>query len=84
MAATPDKEMAEMDPLSTCSLAGCNEPSKGFCAHCRVAGYCKLEHAVKDYGRHEHECASCIQTSAGAVMWGVEVEVGQSQCRDQG
>jgi len=62
-----------------CALAGCGQPITGYCAHCRVAGYCKLEHAVKDYGTHRLDCASCLQTAAGSVMWGVEVEVGQSQ-----
>jgi hypothetical protein len=72
--------MAQTDSMDECMWAGCGKASTGFCMHCRAAGYCTLEHAVRDYERHHaQECAACIQTSAGAVMWGVEVEVGQSQ-----
>lgn len=67
------------DPVETCSAAGCGQPSTGWCAHCKSAGYCGVDHMVKDYGRHQSKCASCIQRAAGSVMWAAEVEVGHSQ-----
>jgi len=65
------------DP-NLCSLAGCQAPAIGHCAHCKAVGYCGAEHMVQDYGRHVNECAACIQVGgvgfvllphSGLTLW---------------